>query len=288
MTSLACKRPVEQERGLKFNGPLLWPKKENKNMTEQELSALTITSFEDFENGQSGSNFLLEEGSYDGAIVVGYNLQKATFENKERVLVTLLWQVQDAEGEVYTIRGNGWTISANDKSKMRTELSKWFNTQEWGKVCEILVKGGILVRHEDGSAHFELANFIGKRGKLLITEKTSKKGAKFNVIASISPTKKKGPFEYGEVPWFLVEGEDIIAAKLADGVQIRRKEESDTAAVEPVPQQTQPGTFVSAKQAIPPKPQGVTQSAFPAAATPVAPNPTPAAPVVNDEDDLPF
>lgn len=260
-------------------------------MTEQELSALTITSFEDFENGQSGSNFLLEEGSYDGAIVVGYNLQKATFENKERVLVTLLWQVQNAEGEVFTIRGNGWTISANDKSKMRIELSKWFNTQEWSKVCDILVKGGILIKHPDGGAHFELANFIGKRGKLLITEKTSKKGAKFNVIASISPTKKKTPFEYGEVPWFLVEGEDIIAAKLADGVQIRRKEESDTTAEELVPQQTQPGTFVSAKQAIPPKPQTTQNNQmWPTAATPADPNPTQAAPVVDDddEDSLPF
>jgi hypothetical protein len=73
-------------------------------------------------------------------------------------------------------------------------------------------------------------------------------------------------------------------------VQIRRKEESDTAVAEPVPQQTQPGTFVSSKQAIPPKPQGVTQSAFPATATPAAPNTTPAAPVVDDDDpnSLPF
>lgn len=258
-------------------------------MTEQELSALTITSFEDFENGQSGSSFLLEEGSYDGAIVVGYNLQKANFEGKERVLVTLLWQVRNAEGEVFTIRGNGWTISANEKSKMRIELSKWFNTQEWGKVCEILVKGGILVKHEDGSAHFEIANFIGKRGKLLITEKTSKKGSKFNVIAAISPTKQKSQFEYGEVPWFLVEGEDIIAAKLAEGVKIHRKEESDIAAMDPVPQQAQHSAFVGTKQFVPQKPQTTqTNQMWPTSATPAAPNPTPVVPVVDDNLDLPF
>lgn len=282
-------------------------------MTEEELSALTITSFEDFEAGQSGSNFLLEEGSYDGAIVCGYALQKANFEGKDRVLVNLLWQVATPEGEATTIRGNSWSISANENSKMRTELSKWFDTQDWGKVCEILVKGGILVKHEDGSAHFELANFIGKRGKLLISEKTSKKGAKFNVIASISPAKNKGAFTYAEVPWFLVEGEDIIAAKLADGIQVHHKEEKKQGDYQPNPAiaseyaqpQQQPGQFVSPKTKMPAKPktkvttfqaqpqaqpqpqpqQFQNNQMWPAATTPTAPNPTP---LVNDEEDLPF
>lgn len=196
-------------------------------MTQEELDVLTIDSFEEFEAGNSGSGFLLDEGSYDGAWVAGYTIEKATFEGKEKTQIHLLWQVKDEDGEIHTLRGNGWTISANEKSRMRVELCKWFNTQEWDKVCEILVKGGILVKHDDGKAHFELEMFIGKRGKLLITEKTSKKGAKYNVIAGISPAKKKTDFEFGEVPWFLVEGDDIISAKLADGVTIRRKTEED-------------------------------------------------------------
>ena len=111
-------------------------------MTEQSQALLTIESFEEFEAGNSGS-FVLEEGSYDGAIVCGYSLNKANFESKERLLVQLIWQLVDEEGNVHTLRGNGWTISANEKSKMRVELSKWFDTQDWAKVCEILVKGGI-------------------------------------------------------------------------------------------------------------------------------------------------
>ena len=196
-------------------------------MTQEELDILTIDSFEEFEAGNSGRGFLLEEGSYDGAVVVGYSIVKANFEGKEKTQIQLLWQVKDEEGEIHTLRGNGWTISANEKSRMRIELCKWFNTQEWDKVCDILVKGGILIKHDDGKAHFELDKFIGKRGKLLITEKTSKKGAKYNVIAGISPVKKKTDYEFGEVPWFLVEGDDIISAKLAEGVAIRRKTEED-------------------------------------------------------------
>ena len=196
-------------------------------MTEEELKILTIDSFEEFEAGNSGSGFLLEEGSYDGAVVVGYSIVKANFEGKEKTQIQLLWQVKDEEGEIHTLRGNGWTISANEKSRMRIELCKWFGTQEWDKVTDILVRGGILIKHDDGSAHFELEKFIGKRGKLLITEKTSKKGAKYNVIAGISPVKKKTDYEFGEVPWFLVEGDDIIVAKLAEGVTIRKKTEED-------------------------------------------------------------
>ena len=200
-------------------------------MTEQEMELLTIDSFEDFEAGNSDSGFHLDEGSYDGAIVVGYQVVESEFEGKKKTQVKLLWQLTDAEGTVHTLRGSGWTISANEKSKMRIELMKWFDTTEWSKVCDILVKGKILIKHEDGKAHFDMAGFIGKRGKLLIAEKTSKKGSKYPVIMSISKTKNKGEFEFGEVPWFLTEGDDIISVKLADGVKIRAKQEDDEAAL---------------------------------------------------------
>lgn len=200
-------------------------------MTEQEMELLTIDSFEDFEAGNSDSGFHLDEGSYDGAIVVGYQVVESEFEGKKKTQVKLLWQLTDAEGTVHTLRGSGWTISANEKAKMRIELMKWFDTTEWSKVCEILVKGKILIKHDDGKAHFDMAGFIGKRGKLLIAEKTSKKGAKYPVIMSISKTKSKDAVEFGEVPWFLTEGEDIIAVKLAEGVKIRAKQEDDAEAV---------------------------------------------------------
>lgn len=265
-------------------------------MTEQSQALLTIDSFEDFEAGNSGS-FVLEEGSYDGAIVCGYTLNKANFEGKERILIQLIWQLVDEEGNVHTLRGNGWSISASDKSKMRIELSKWFDTQDWGKVCEILVKGGILVKHEDGGAHFDFDNFIGKRGKLLIAQKASKKGSKYNVISSISPTKKKAAFTYGEVPWFLVEGDDVVDAKLADGIKIHRKEDSqkgapvmNSAAAATGSFAAQPQASASAFAAIAQAPQTQPQqfqnnAMWPAAAAPAAPNPTPFA---NDGDDLPF
>lgn len=255
-------------------------------MTEQSKALLTIESFEKFEAGNSGS-FVLEEGSYDGAIVCGYTINKSNFEDKERLLIQLIWQLVDEEGNVHTLRGNGWSISANEKSKMRVELSKWFDTQDWAKVCEILVKGGILVKHEDGGAHFNFDAFIGKRGKLLVAQKASKKGSKYNVITSISPTKKKAAFTYGEVPWFLVEGDDIVEAKLADGIQIRRKEQDAkaTAAVDPMSPvfgatSAQPVAQKPASQYVPPAapiPQPVAQPVAQQAT--IIPDPT---------DDLPF
>lgn len=262
-------------------------------MTEQSKALLTIESFEEFEAGNSGTSFVLEEGSYDGAIVCGYSINKANFEGKDRLLIQLIWQLNDEEGNVHTLRGNGWTISANEKSKMRVELSKWFDTQDWAKVCEILVKGGILVKHEDGGAHFNFDAFIGKRGKLLVAQKASKKGSKYNVISSISPTKKKAPFIYGEVPWFLVEGEDIVEAKLADGIQIRRKEQDAkaTAAVDPM----SPVFGATVAQPVAqPIAQPIAQHPAsqnqmrPSPATPTVPNPAPAAPIVDDSLDLPF
>lgn len=205
---------------------------EQKKAAAAIAEAVTVESFEDFEAGASKSEFHLEEGSYDGAVVVGYQIVKAEFEGKERTQIKLLWQLTDDEGVIHTLRGSGWTISANEKSKMRQELSKWFDETDWKKVCSILVKGGILVKHEDGKAHFEFKNFIGKRAKLLIAEKTSKKGSKYPVIMSISKTKKKDAYEFGEVPWFLAEGDDLIAVELAEGVKIRQKSEEDSDGVE--------------------------------------------------------
>lgn len=259
-------------------------------MTEQSQALLTIESFEKFEAGNSGS-FVLEEGSYDGAIVCGYSINKANFEGKDRLLIQLLWQLTDDEDNVHTLRGNGWSISASEKSKMRIELSKWFDTQDWTKVCEILVKGGILVKHEDGGAHFNFDAFIGKRGKLLVAQKASKKGTKYNVITSISPTKKKAAFTYGEVPWFLVEGDDIVDAKVADGIKIRRKDEDNgSSAIDPMSPaagvtQAQTASFAAVAQKAAHAGQN---QMWQAPATPTDPNPTPAAPVVDDGDDLPF
>lgn len=222
-------------------------------MSEQEMELLTIDSFEDFEAGNSDSGFHLDEGSYDGAIVVGYQVVTAEFEGKKKTQVKLLWQLVDGEGTVHTLRGSGWTISANEKAKMRIELCKWFDTTDWSKVCEYLVKGGILVKHEDGKAHFDMSGFIGKRGKLLIAEKTSKKGTKYPVIMSISKTKNKGAFEYGPVPWFLAEGDDIITVKLADGVKVTQKQETDA---EPSIEAVQvPGANASAPKALQPAEQ---------------------------------
>lgn len=259
-------------------------------MTEQSQSLLTIESFEEFEAGNSGS-FVLEEGSYDGAIVCGYSINKANFEGKERIIIQLIWQLNDAEGNVHTLRGNSWTISSNEKSKMRVELSKWFDTQDWSKICEILVKGGILVKHEDGGAHFNLDAFIGKRGKLLVAQKTSKKGTKYNVISSISPTKKKAAFTYGEVPWFLVEGDDIVDAKLADGIKILRKYDANgIGSIDPMSPaagvtHAQTASFAAVAQKAAPAGQN---QMWQVPATPTAPNTTPSAPVVNDDDSLPF
>jgi len=190
---------------------------------DEDQSLLSVENFDDFVEGSS-SKFSIEEGSYDGAEVVGYSIVKAEFEGKERKLIQLIWQFKN-DDVVHTLRGNGWTISSGEKSKFRQEVSKWFDTTDWGRVCEILVKNGILVKDEGGKAHFELDKFIGKRGKLLIAEKTAKSGKKYAVISSISPCKKKVEFDKDSVPSFMVEGSEVLSYKLADGIQIRRKDD---------------------------------------------------------------
>lgn len=256
-------------------------KKEN-NMNTTQFDILTIGNFEDFEAGQSGS-FKIDEGSYE-AICVGTTIAKREFEGKERIVLRLLWQFSDGE-HTHTIRGNDWSISASENSKFRQEISKWFSKSDWGDVCKLLVKGGVIVKNEDGTAKVVPEAFIGKKSKLLIALKKTKKGTDYPVIASMSPSKAKGSFELDEVPWFMVQGDEILSYTLMQDVTIRAKKEGEgNHAIE----QTNPGQFVGTKQFVPPVPQGVTQSAFPAPATPTAPNPTPAAPVVDDGDDLPF
>ena len=195
--------------------------------TEDDLSMLSV-DFDEFVEGTANSKFKIEEGSYDGAVVVGYAIATAEFEGKERKLIHLLWQFTDGE-VTHTIRGNGWTISASENSKFRKEVSNWFGSTDWANICDILVKGKILVKDEDGKAHFDLDQFIGKKGKLLIQEKTSQSGKKYAIIASISPAKKKEvQFERDSVPEFMVEGKEVIKYKLADGIEIRRKDDKKT------------------------------------------------------------
>lgn len=182
--------------------------------------------FDSFVDGSSGSKYKIEEGSYDGAEVVGYSIVSAEFEGKERKLIQLIWQFTDGE-ITHTIRGNGWSISASENSKFRKEVSNWFGSTDWANICNLLVKAGILVKDEDGKAHFVLEKFIGKRGKLLIQEKTSQSGNKYAVIASISPNKKKDiKFEKDAVPEFMVEGKEVLKYQLADGIEIRRKDDN--------------------------------------------------------------
>lgn len=221
-------------------------------MENNELDLLTIDSVDDFAAGSTKSSFSLEEGSYDNARVVGWTIVKTEFEGKERKLVKLLWQIKDGD-KIHNLRGSGWTFSSNEKSTFRIEVTKWFNKTNWEDIVELLVKGNILVKNEDGkSAHFDIDQFIGKYGKLLIAEKTSKKGSKYNVISSISPAKKKEEFAWGEVPEFLIAGNEVLAYKLAEGVKIRVPEaKTETAAkptAEPQPQPQPKVTQVDAKE----------------------------------------
>lgn len=210
-------------------------------MTDTNLDMLVIDSIDDYTNGSSKGSFLLDEGSYDSARVVGWTIVRTEFEGKERKVVRLLWQIKH-EDKVYNLRGSGWSFSSNEKSTFRIEVSKWFDKTNWPDIVELLIKGGILVKNDDGkSAHFNVDAFLGKYGRLLIEEKTSKKGSKYNVIKSISPAKKKEEFAWGEVPAFLVEGEDVLKYKLADGVQVHAKEDTQhVAIVEPKTEAPEP------------------------------------------------
>ena len=262
-------------------------------MSQDELSVLNIDSFEDFEAGQS-SSFKIEEGAYN-AHCIGVTMVRREFEGKQRVVIRLLWQFTDGE-HTHTIRGNDWSISSAENAKFRQEVSKWFDKTDWGDVCGLLVKAGVIVKNQDGSARVNPDAFIGKKSKLLIANKKSKQGKDYPVITSMSPCKAKQDIPTDEVPWFMVQDKDILYVKLADGIAVRAKQEEVSSQPNPALASEyvqNPGQFVGTKQFVPPVPQGVTQSTFPAPATPTAPNqtapnPTQATIAVNDDDDLPF
>lgn len=192
-----------------------------------QLDILTIDSFDDFAAGNSGSNFLIDDGAYD-AVVIGHAIVKTEFEGKVSHRLRLFWQLKDEEGNARNIRGNAWTISCNEKATMRAELATWFNTAEWDKIVEILEKGNILIKNQDGTGRFNPDGFIGKRARLLVASKKSKSGKTFNVIASISPFKKKTfELDFAEIPWFYVNSEDVITYTLADGIKVSEKKEDN-------------------------------------------------------------
>ena len=201
-------------------------------MTDTNLDMLVIDNVDDYANGSSKGSFLLDEGSYDSARVVGWTIVRTEYEGKERKVFRLLWQIKH-DDKIYNLRGSGWSFSSNEKSTFRIEISKWFDKTNWADIVELLIKGNILVKNEDGkSAHFDVDAFLGKYGRLLIEEKTSKKGSKYNVIKSISPAKKKEEFAWGEVPEFLIKGDDVLKYKLVDGVQVHVKEDTQHVAIE--------------------------------------------------------
>ena len=62
-----------------------------------QLDILTIDSFDDFAAGNSGSNFLIDDGAYD-AVVIGHAIVKTEFEGKVSHRLRLFWQLKDEEG----------------------------------------------------------------------------------------------------------------------------------------------------------------------------------------------
>ena len=183
------------------------------------LDAETLAAFE---SGEATSKFLLEEGMYD-AIVRGYVIKPHVFEGDNHgPKVQLIWQLEDAEGNVHTLLGKRWKLCADERSVFRKEISKWFNKTDWPTIVDILKKGGILVVDGEG-AHFDISKFIGKKGKLMVNQLTSKKGKTFNDIVSISPASKTAKdVKRDDVPeWMLT---DYLDYKLADGVVIRKME----------------------------------------------------------------
>ena len=191
------------------------------------LDAETLAAFE---SGESVSKFLLEEGVYD-AVVRGYVIKQHTFEGEDHgPKIQLIWQLADGEGMVHTLLGKRWKMSADERSVFRKEVSKWFNKTEWSTIVDILKKGGILVADAEG-AHFEIDKFIGKKGKLMVNQVTSKKGKTFNDIVSISPASKTPKaVANDDVPAWMLEG--ALDYKLGEGIGIRAKEEGEAPAEE--------------------------------------------------------
>ena len=270
----------------------------NSFATQQDmthLDILTIENFDDFAAGNSGSNFLIDDGAYD-AVVIGHAIVKTEFEGKVSHRLRLFWQLKDEEGNARNIRGNAWTISCNEKATMRAELATWFNTAEWDKIVELLEKGGILIKNPDGTGRFNPDGFIGKRARLLVASKKSKSGKTFNVIASISPFKKKTfELDLAEVPWFYVNSDDVIQYKLADGIKVGEKKEDNAGkqATEAPAQQAQIGQsnqMLGANKGVVGAPMNDVnaQAYFNPQAAPAQQNLASALPEPDDAIDLPF
>jgi hypothetical protein len=207
----------------------------------ESIDLLRIDGADDFINGTSASNFQqLEEGFYDQCKVCGYVIDTASFEGHDRKLFHLIWQIKN-EDTVYVKLGAGWTLplSCNEKARFRQDILKWFNKTSWTDACDILVKGGILVKAEDGSATFDMYKFFGKFGRICVKEAVSAKtGKKYAKIDSISPAKKKEEFDFDAVPEFMVSGDKVVTYKLADGVKVKKvetKQETSEVATTPTP-----------------------------------------------------
>lgn len=193
----------------------------------ESIDLLRIDGAEDFINGTSSNFQQLEEGFYDQCKVCGYVIDTASFEGHERKLFHLIWQIKH-EDTVYVKLGAGWSLplSCNEKARFRQDILKWFNKTSWTDACDILVKGGILIKSEDGSATFDMTKFFGKFGRICVKEAVSTKtGKKYAKIDSISPAKKKDDFDFDAVPEFLVSGDKVVTYKLAEGVQIKKAEQ---------------------------------------------------------------
>lgn len=191
---------------------------------------LDAESLAAFESGETTSKFLLEEGVYD-AVVRGYVIKPHVFEGDDHgPKVQLIWQLADGEGLVHTLLGKRWKLCADERSVFRKEVAKWFNKTDWPTIVDILKKGCILVADTEG-AHFDISKFIGKKGKLMVNQVTSKKGKTFNDIVSISPASKNAKeIANDDVPAWMLEG--ALDYKLGEGIGIRAKEEGEAPAEE--------------------------------------------------------
>lgn len=239
-----------------LTGLLILPERINI-MADSNIDLLRIDGADDFINGTQASAFNIEEGFYDQCKVCGWVIETAKFNDHERKLFSLIWQIKH-EDKVYTKKGKGWSLplSNNEKATFRIDLMKWFDKNTWTDVCDILMKGGILVKNGD-SATFVMDKFFGKFGRLCLKEKTSQKGTKYTVIDSISPAKKKQEFDFDEVPSFMVKNDSVVAYKLADGVGIRAAEAKTEAPKQSEAPQGQPQpkvTQVDAKDFLAQKP----------------------------------
>lgn len=195
---------------------------ENKNIVSAEDLGLSVSSFDSFLAGETeGSKFTLPEGSY-AAVCRGYVIKNHEFDGQNfGPKIQLIWQVEDEDGNIHTLLSNRWKISADERSKFRADIAKWFNKTDWSAICDLLIKMGVLKKDEStGVGTFDITQFIGKRANLLVSLKKSKKGKEFNEIMSISPAAKKvTAIAIDDIPEYITK--DALDYKLFEGVGIR-------------------------------------------------------------------